>query len=156
MTCEPRLVWIGLRPRHRSPVAPVDRAEARAGLGLLGDHARRRDSARQLTLIHRGDIEALEAALGQPVDPSLLRRNLLVDAPAGWLRVGHRYVAGPVVLEITGPCAPCGRMREALGEAGYRAMRGRGGVTARLLTGGCLRLGEPIRPLQRDLFERPG
>jgi MOSC domain-containing protein YiiM len=44
-------------------------------------------------------------------------------------------------------------MREVLGEAGFQAMRGQGGMTARVIRGGWLQVGERFMPLQRDLFE---
>jgi MOSC domain-containing protein YiiM len=143
-----------LRPARRAAVHRVAEARVDAGRGLVGDHAQARNADRGVTLITTADIDAVAEHLGQAIDPRALRRNLLLEASGQFLRIGQRYVAGgEVILLITGSCAPCGRMRDVLGEPGFQAMRGHGGMTARVIRGGSLRVGEMFKPLQLDLFE---
>ncbi len=163
-----RLQTIALRLARGLPAIAVGQAEAHAGQGLVGDRGYRSagpgSSKRQVTLLqaeHLPVIAALAgnrgAALAQAqamggLDPLLLRRNLVVaglnllaarslfkDQPL-LLRLGDS-----VVLEVTGPCEPCSKMEALLGPGGYNAMRGHGGVTARVLQGGWLALGDAVR-----------
>ncbi|ROH87040.1 MOSC domain-containing protein [Pseudomethylobacillus aquaticus] len=96
----------------------------------------------------------IAAFLGQAeVDPRLLRRNLLVSglnllaARSLFQDQPLRLQIGQAVLEITGPCEPCSHMEEVLGSGGYNAMRGHGGLNARIVQGGTLRCGDAVRCL---------
>jgi MOSC domain-containing protein YiiM len=142
-----RLTWIVLRPARRAPVQAVAAVAVAAGRGLMGDHyAGRPDGKRQVTLLqaeHLPVIAALTGA-GTDLDPARLRRNLVI-AGINLLALKDRpFRIGPVVLEGSGPAPPCSRMEEALGPGGYNAMRGHGGITARVLTGGSIRIGDAV------------
>lgn len=141
------LVWIGLRPERRGPVQPVEAAEAEAGRGLVGDHFRgRANSKRQVTLIQAEHLAAVGSFLGgPPADPALARRNLVVRGLNLLGLKDSRFWVGPVLLEYSGLCHPCSRMEENFGPGGYSAMRGHGGITARVIEGGVLRVGDAIR-----------
>ena len=149
-----QLAWIGLRPSRRGTIQTPGSVMAVPGRGLHGDHAMRgRNPDRQLTLMTAADLAILASALGSRVDPIELRRNLLLDGAHSSLRSGDRYRLGDVLLQVTGPCEPCSRMKEVLGNEGFLAMRGHGGVTARILRGGLLKLGDAFSPVQMDLFD---
>jgi MOSC domain-containing protein YiiM len=139
-----RVVWIGLRPAPRAPLRAVDSTEAVVGEGLAGDRYRH-DGQRQVTLIQRKHLAAVAALVGlDALDPARLRRNLVVAGLNLLALKGRRFRVGAAVLEHTGPCEPCSRMEEALGPGGYNAMRGHGGITARVVEGGLIGVGDEV------------
>lgn len=138
--------WIGLRPARRADMIMPASAMLTAGQGIEGDRYRTsRDGARQVTLIAVEDIAAVAAFLArQTIAPDLLRRNLVTRGVNLTALKGHRFRVGTAVLEGSGDCAPCSRMEEALGPGGYNAMRGHGGITARIIESGEVRVGDRI------------
>ena len=141
-----RLAWIGLRTERRGPVEVVDRARLTPEAGLIGDrYGGRSGGKRQVTLIAREDIAAVAGFLDRPdLSPLDLRRNLMVEGLNLLALKGRHLTVGEAVLEITGECHPCSRMEEILGPGGYNALRGRGGLTARIIAGGEIRLGDSV------------
>ena len=141
-----RLEWIGVRGRRRGQVLVVDEVLAQAGVGLLGDHYRPGvKGSRQVTLIQAEHLPVIAALTGRPdLKPGLLRRNLAVSGINLLALKGMRFQVGAALLEGTGLCHPCSRMEEVLGPGAYNAMRGHGGLTARVLESGLLCLGDPV------------
>ncbi|CAN5708710.1 MOSC domain-containing protein [soil metagenome] len=148
-----RVQWIGLRPARDVDMREVDEAEAVAGAGLRGDrYALARAGAgsgkRGVTLIQAEHLPVIAALAGhEVVAPARLRRNLVVAGIALLALKGLRFRVGEVLLEGTGPCDPCARMEDELGPGGYNAMRGMGGLCARILEGGTLRRGDVVAAL---------
>jgi len=141
-----KLEWIGLRPAQRAPVQAVASVRAEAGLGLIGDrYAESPGTKRQVTLIQAEHLPVIAALTGHAVvPPEWLRRNLVVSDINLLALKDRRFHIGAVLLEGTGLCHPCSRMEEVLGPGGYNAMRGHGGITARVLNGGSLCVGDRV------------
>lgn len=76
------------------------------------------------------------------VRPEQLRRNIVVSGINLLALKNQSFQLGEAVLESTGPCHPCSRMEEALGAGGYNAMRGHGGITARVISPGNVQVGD--------------
>ena len=141
-----RLQWIGLRPARRAPVLASASAKLIAGHGVEGDHYdTQRNGPRQVTLIAAEDLAATAAFLGlSEISPELLRRNLVVRGINLLALKDRRFRIGAVLLEGSDECAPCSRMEQALGPGGYNAVRGHGGITARVIEGGDIRIGDMV------------
>jgi MOSC domain-containing protein YiiM len=144
-----QVVWMGVRPAARQPVLPVEEALARPGTGLDGDRYRGRpESKRQVTLIQAEHLLSVASYLGrETIDPALLRRNVVVKGINLLAMKDKTFRIGEAVLEYTGECHPCSRMEEVLGPGGYNAMRQHGGITARVVQEGTIRVGDPVEVL---------
>jgi MOSC domain-containing protein YiiM len=151
---EGRVEAIIVRGSPRDPARRVEGTQALAGVGLADDRLGKRGEAelstRQVTLIQQEHLPVI-AALGRvaEVDPVKLRRNLVVSGINLLALKNARLQVGGAVLEIVGPCQPCSRMEEEIGPGGYAAMRGHGGMTARIVEGGAIRVGDAIKALPR-------
>lgn len=145
-----RVVWIGTRPDRRETMSVLERVEALTNRGLSGDRYARRErrtpGKRQVSLIQHEHLDAVASMIGRDaVDPAQLRRNLVVRGFNLLSLKGRRFRVGGALLEYTGLCAPCSYMEEVLGAGGYNAMRGHGGIVARVLEGGPIVRGDELR-----------
>jgi MOSC domain-containing protein YiiM len=144
-----RLEAIIVRGKPRDPARRIEATRALAKIGLADDRLGTRGEAelstRQVTLIQAEHL-AVIAGLAQvgAIDPVGLRRNLVVSGINLLALRNAKLRVGEAVLEIVGPCQPCSRMEEVIGAGGYAAMRGHGGMTARILISGDIREGDPV------------
>ena len=147
---------IVLRPARGTLAQLADRTRAIPGRGLEGDRRALRESRstnRDLTILQAEHVPLIARWIGHDdLDVRLLRRNLVV---AGWNLLAMRSpfadqpllwrIGDDVVIRITGPCDPCSKMEATLGPGAYNAMRGHGGVTACIVEGGPIRVGDAVR-----------
>ena len=140
-----RVEWLGVRPERDAPVEPRDSVEAVAGKGVVGDRYAGRSGSRGVTLLQAEHLPVIAALAGlETLDPAHLRRNVVVSGIPLIALKGRRFRVGDALLEGTGPCDPCSKMEAALGEGAYNAMRGHGGLCARIVEGGWIRLGDAV------------
>lgn len=150
---------IFLRPQRHVVANSVAAAIALPGRGLEGDRSaapmprKPAGHKRQVTLLQAEHLALIAAWLKQDgIDPALLRRNLVVS---GFNLLAARSlfadqllqlrVGAEVVLTITGPCDPCSKMEQVLGRGAYNALRGHGGLTAVVESGGRIAVGDLVR-----------
>lgn len=144
-----RLEWIGVRSRRREPVTSVQTAELLRDKGLEGDHsAAKSGGRRQVTLIQWEHLAVIADLCGESIiAPERLRRNLAVSGVNLFSLRARRFRLGDALLEGTGHCPPCSRMELELGHGGFNAMRGHGGITARVLMSGTVSVGSLLVPV---------
>ena len=145
-----RVDGIVVRGASREPARCIAGTVALAGIGLADDRLGQRGeselSTRQVTLLQAEHLAVIaQLARVAAVDPVGLRRNLVISGINLLALKNARLQVGQAVLEIVGPCQPCSRMEDVIGPGGYAAMRGHGGMTARILEGGAIRVGDPVR-----------
>ncbi len=164
-----RLDAILLRPARGAPMVSVPHALALLDRGLQGDRSaqapptRSGGHKRQVTLLQAEHLPLIAAWTGhQHLDAAVLRRNLVVS---GFNLLAARAlfadqpvciaIGDKVQLVVTGPCDPCSKMEATLGPGAYNALRGHGGVTARVVVGGTLAVGDVVRVAAALPHDRP-
>jgi MOSC domain-containing protein YiiM len=123
----------------------VDSARVIAGLGIEGDAHAASEGPRTPRQVLLMDSETLDE---MGLKPSQIRENVTTTGLApGSIAAGQRLALGDdVVLEVTGDCAPCGRMDEI--RAGLRErLEGRRGLLATVIEGGTMTVGDTVRPI---------
>jgi MOSC domain-containing protein YiiM len=80
----------------------------------------------------------------------MLRRNIAVAGINLLALKSRRFTIGEAELEYTGTCDPCSFMEQTLGPGGYNAMRGHGGITARVLQGGAIALDDRVAVVDEE------
>ena len=139
--------WLSIRPAREEPVQVVESITIDTQTGIVGDHfAGRPGAKRQVTLIQAEHIPVIAAILQlDEIDPTLLRRNIVVRGINLQSLRNVEFHIGDAILSGTGDCAPCNRMETNLGPGGYNAMRGHGGITARVVQSGKVGLGDQVK-----------
>lgn len=123
------------------PIIEQDRLKLTAGLGIEDDRFfdYLPDYKGQITFFDWAVYQAVcsEVATDE-LDPSAFRRNVVLEGVDLNTLIGKRFRIGD--MEFTGSCecSPCFWMDEACAEGTHEFLKGRGGLRARILTGGEL------------------
>lgn len=145
---EGKVLLVSIRPERRKLPIKTNQVQALASIGLEGDHYASKGGKRQVTLIAQEHIDSVASMLGvEGVEPLMLRRNIVTLGINLHALKGKSFQIGEVILEYTGECHPCSRMEENLGQGGYNAMRGHGGITCKIIQSGRIATGDSIKVL---------
>ncbi len=154
---------IFLAPEAGAQMKGVRAATALEGCGLQDDRycagtghwSRFGRASCEVTFIAAEDLDDIERETGVSVHDGEHRRNVVTRGVSlKALRRGERFRVGEVVFEYRGPRSVC-RYIERLTEPGMtRALKGRGGICARVIGNGTVRAGDGIEVLH-PAEERP-
>ena len=147
---------IFLAPEAGAQMKGVEAATALEGCGLEGDrycagtgHWSRFGRVCEVTFIAAEDLDELERETGVSVKKGEHRRNVVTRGISlKTLQRGQRFRVGEVAFEYRGPRSVC-RYIERLTEPGMtQALKGRGGICARVIENGTVRVSDEIEVLQ--------
>ena len=113
-------------------------AQAVAGFGFLGCSHARSAGKRQLLLVDKETLDAME------LQPGIIRENITtVGLDVNGLKPREQLRVGAALLEVAMPCTPCNQM-EKIRKGLRRELYGRRGVLCRVIRGGTIRPGDAI------------
>ena len=133
------------KQRENHGVVEHESVECVAGRGLPGDRYYDREQG------HAGQITFFDAEVARQAEshfevesfsPSVFRRNVILDGVDLDRLIGRRFEIGDVRFEGTEHCTPCYWMDQALVPGTEDFLQGKGGLRARILSSGNLRIGE--------------
>ncbi len=98
---------------------------------------------RQLTFIAQESLDEM-ASKGVELSPAESRRNILTGGIELLGLIGRRFSVGEAVCEGVEDCTPCSYLQSLTRPGVLRALGGLGGLRARILAGGAIRVGDSI------------
>lgn len=129
------------KPPGEAPMVEVDRVECVAGKGLKGDRFFdfKQDYKGQVTFFSEEVYESLcEKLQVSDREPYVFRRNIVVRGVDLNALIGQEFEIQGVRFAGTQECTPCYWMDQAFAPGAEQALKGRGGLRARILTDGVL------------------
>jgi MOSC domain-containing protein YiiM len=149
-----KLLAIAIARQAKGTMDNVERIEAVAGEGLMGDRygagvgaaqfRGRRKPENEVTLIAREAIEAANDEYNYTIAHLDTRRNLLTEGVPLNDLVGKTFRVGPVLLKGLELCEPCGYLERRTFVGIKAALKHRGGLRCCVLEGGEIRVGDSI------------
>ena len=136
-----RVVSLTTAADFGAPLECHDDVEIATGVGIVGDrHAGKR---RQVTVVCTGELAEAAAIHGvEHIDGATTRRNIVVDTASLPRTHGTRFRIGDAAFEVWRDCAPCELMNEYFGAGAKDALRERCGISATVVEGGTVSLGD--------------
>ncbi len=137
------------KPADAHPIVAVPEVECVAGRGLRGDRFfdYKPDYKGQITFFSAEIYDELCATLlntlfpaAPPPPPSAFRRNVITRGVDLNTLIGSEFTIQGVTFLGAAECSPCYWMDQAFAPGTEAALKGRGGLRAKILTDGVLRV----------------
>lgn len=157
------VISIHVAPKAEADMLSLPEVRAVAGQGLEGDryflhagtYSRPPGPDRQITLIEREALEALERDYEVEIDPREARRNLVTKGvPLNHL-VGQTFRVGEVLLRGLRLCEPCRHLARLVQADVVPGLIHRGGLRAEIVTTGTIRVGDALEEAPAEGNARP-
>jgi MOSC domain-containing protein YiiM len=124
-------------------IEKVASVECLAGRGLANDRYldHKENFKGQITFFDWTVYIRIKEQCGLPdLDPALFRRNILTSGSDLNHLIGQRFSIQGIEFEGVEECRPCYWMDQAIAPGAEDYLKGHGGLRARILSGGILRL----------------
>lgn len=137
------VIALGIASAYGAPIIEHDELTLLTDVGIEGDrHAGKR---RAVSIVCTGELARAAVDFGIDQFGGLqTRRNIVVDLDELPRTHGTEFTIGEARLAVWRDCAPCSVMDEIFGEGAQAALRQRAGVTASVLRGGNVRVGDTV------------
>ena len=133
-----RVMHLFRAPKRRLPMEELAEVQAISDTGFEGCAHARPGGQRQVLLVDRETLDAMELA------PGILRENITTDGiNVNGLAPGQKLRVGEAQLEVSSVCGPCDLM-EKIRPGLRRELYGRRGMLCRVVEGGIIRRGDTI------------
>ena len=128
-------------PKKHVPMEELPEVRAVVDAGFEGCAHARPGSKRQVLLVDRETLEAMD------LRPGIIRENITTDGlNMNGLQMGQLLRVGEARLEVSAVCTPCDQM-EAIRPGLRKELWARRGMLCRVLEGGVIRRGDSIEKL---------
>jgi MOSC domain-containing protein YiiM len=140
-------IFVG--PEAGAAMKPVEEVAAVTGKGLEGDRYfeaedEGHDPSLEVTLFSAEGLEAGRESSGLDISPEDMRRNLMTEGVSLSSLIGRRFAVGEVQLEGLEENPPCSHLQQLAGKPLLKPMIDNGGIRARILVSGTIRVGDEI------------
>lgn len=150
------VVEIYIAERSGQPMRAMPAVEGAAGRGLIGDrHCRAVDAPHSseadlhnISLVEAEVLDSLRVDHNIELAGAETRRNFVTRDVRLHALIGRQFRLGGLLCEGVEVCQPCVHVQQRVGKPILRPLAHRGGLRARILASGSVRVGDAVEPVE--------